>query len=56
MPQMTTMELADVLTPSAPVPVREAELSEEELECVVGGLSRPWEQRELPWRASPETK
>jgi bacteriocin-like protein len=54
--QTTTMERAEVLKPSAPLPVREAELSDEELECVVGGLSRPWEQRELPWHASAETK
>ncbi|HLL84842.1 MAG TPA: hypothetical protein VK420_19390 [Longimicrobium sp.] len=52
----TTMEPAELLKPAAPLPVRDAELSDEELECVVGGLSRPWEQRELPWRTAAETK
>lgn len=38
--------------PDPPHP-EEGELTDAELECVVGGLTRPWEERPLTWNPPP---
>ncbi len=56
MPQTAEIKMPQSLSIPAPLarpapPARTDELTDDELECVVGGLSRPWEGDELALRA-----
>jgi hypothetical protein len=44
--------LRDPLEVPAPA-AQQAELSDDELDCVVGGLDRPWGQPVTPWNSPP---
>lgn len=52
---MSEHETKAVRAPAAPAGPEEGELSDSELECVIGGLTRPWETTPLAWGPAPRT-